>query len=88
MRTYVKAVQSRKLGPEYQSRSGYPWQWYAFTMTDGTERHASAPAGPRALAEAKRKVTETARNPTGDGAWHRPDLPRVFDAVPCPAGCH
>jgi hypothetical protein len=82
--SYVKAVRARKLGPEYESRSGYPWQHYALTMSDGTERHTSVPAGSRAAAEARRNVTGTKREPTGAGHWHWPDLPRVFDALPCP----
>lgn len=83
----VTVVRARKLGPEYESRSGYPWQWYALTMSDGTERHTSVPAGARAAAEARRNVNETRREPAGAGAWHRPDLSRVADAVPCPGGC-
>jgi hypothetical protein len=84
---YARAVRARKLGPEYRSRSGGPWQWYALTMSDGTELHTAVPAGSRAAAEARRNVTPSRRDPTGAGAWHRPDLPRVFDAVSCPAGC-
>ena len=84
MSDYVKAVQARKLGPAFKNRSGYLWQWYALTMDDGTERHTSVPASPRAAAEARRNVSGTKREPTGAGHWHRPDLPRVFDALPCP----
>jgi hypothetical protein len=82
--SYVKAVAARKLGPAYENRSGYMWQHYALAMSDGTERHTAVPAGSRAAAEARRNVTETKCEPTGAGAWHRPDLPRVFDALPCP----
>jgi hypothetical protein len=86
----ITAVRARKLGPEYltgRDGDGHPrhcWQWYALTMNDGTERHTSVPVGPRAAAEARRNVSETRRDPTGAGHWHRPDLPRVADAVPCP----
>ena len=85
----LRAVRASKLGPEYMSGAGnrYPWQWYALVMSDGSERHTSVPAGPRAAAAARRNVSETPREPTGAGAWHRPDLPRVSDAVPCPGGC-
>lgn len=83
--SYVKAVRARKLGQEYETRTGgYLWQHYALAMSDGTERHTSVPAGPRAAAEARRNVSETKRDPDGAGHWHRPDLSRVFDALPCP----
>lgn len=83
--SYVKAVAARKLGTRYLTRTGdYHWQWYALTMSDGTERHTSVPVGSRAAAEARRNVTETKREPTGAGHWHRPDLPRVADGLPCP----
>ena len=87
----MKVIRARKIGPEYLGRSvragqRYPWQWYALDMSDGTERHTSVPAGARAAAEARRNVTETKRDPDGAGHWHRPDLPRVPDALPCP-GC-
>jgi hypothetical protein len=82
--SYVKAVAARKLGSQYMGRSGHPWQHYALAMSDGTERHTAVPAGARAAAEARWNVTETRRDPDGAGAWHRPDLPRVFDALPCP----
>lgn len=75
----LRAVRVSKLGPEYESRSGYLWQWYALVMDDGTERHTAVPAGPRA--------SKTSREPTGAGHWHRPDLPRVSDGIPCPGGC-
>lgn len=83
--TGAKVVEARKLGAEYLTRTGgHRWQWYALTMSDGTERHTSVPAGARAAAEAKRNVTSTRRDPDGAGHWHCPDLPRVFDALPCP----
>jgi len=87
-----RAVSARKLGGAYEVRGGdgrtYAWQWYALAMSDGTERHTSVPAGARAAAEARRNVSETRRDPTGAGHWHRPDLPRVSDAArPCPGGC-
>lgn len=88
--SYVTAVRARKLGPAYltgREGDGHPrhlWQHYALAMSDGTERHTAVPAGSRAAAEARRNVTGTRREPTGGGAWHRPDLPRVFDALPCP----
>jgi hypothetical protein len=86
----ITVVRARKLGAEFYGRSlagdghAYAWQWYALTMSDGTERHTSVPASPRAAAEARRNVSETRRDPTGTGHWHRPDLPRVADATPCP----
>jgi hypothetical protein len=82
----VRVTRVRKLGLAYKSRSGHAWQWYALLMSDGTERHTSVPAGHRAAAAARRNVTPARRDPDGAGHWHRPDLPRVHDAVPCPDG--
>jgi hypothetical protein len=88
--SYVTAVRAGKIGQAYEIRGGdgrpYTWQWYALVMSDGTERHTSVPAGARAAAAARHNVSETRREPTGAGHWHQPDLPRVFDALPCPDG--
>lgn len=58
--TFVKAEAARKDGDPYLSLSGYPWQEWLVTMTDGTVRrtHVAALAsgsGPRA---AKRDAEE------------------------------
>jgi hypothetical protein len=89
--SYVTAVRARKIGQEYltgREGDGHPrhrWQWYALAMSDGTERHTSVPAGPRAAAEARRNVTETRRAPGGAGHYHRPDIPRRAGfTTPCP----
>jgi len=82
--SYVTAVRAHKIGQAWRCHPDHLWQWYALTMSDGTERHTSVPAGPQAAAKARRNVTETRREPTGAGHWHRPDLPRVLDASPCP----
>ena len=74
------AVRARKLGEAYETRTGgYRWQWYALDMSDGTERHTSVPAGPRAAAEARRNVSECEHSAEAFDAFFAPLFPCVND---------